>query len=58
MIRKILTIFSLFGLLLSVGLWGVSYFNITAHSRGHLIEARTGHLHWLSHHWPRHTRFS
>ena len=28
MIRKTLTIFSLIGLLLSVGLWGVSYFNI------------------------------
>ena len=28
MIRKTLTIFSLIGLLLSVGLWGASYFNI------------------------------
>ena len=28
MIRKTVTIFSLFGLLLSVGLWCVSYLNI------------------------------
>ena len=28
MVRKALTIFSLVGLLLSVGLWGASYFNI------------------------------
>ncbi len=28
MIRKTLTIFSLIGLLLSVGLWGVSYWNV------------------------------
>ena len=31
MIRKTLTIFSLTGLLLSVGLWGVSYFRIGYH---------------------------
>jgi len=33
MFRKTLTILSLIGLLLSVGLWGVSYFNISYFSR-------------------------
>ncbi len=35
MLRKTLTILSLMGLLLSVGLWGVSYFRMTYYSQPH-----------------------
>ncbi len=35
MLRKALTILSLLGLLLSLGLWGVSYFRVEYYSRSH-----------------------
>ena len=43
MLRKTLTILSLIGLLLSVGLWGVSYLNIyyTVRLRGMNIHGQT-----------------
>ena len=42
MIRKGLTIFSLIGLLLSAGLWGVSYFNLSYRSRPIIIRVSQG----------------
>ena len=42
MLRKTLTIFSLIGLLISVGLWGVSYFNLSYFSRSIIIRVSQG----------------
>ncbi len=42
MIRKTLTILSLIGLLLSVGLWGASYFNLSYRSRPIIIRVSQG----------------
>ncbi len=44
MLRKTLTILSLFGLLLSVGLWGVSYFDFVAVAcpRGPMLQLDRG----------------
>ncbi len=42
MLRKTLTILSLIGLLLSVGLWGVSYFNLSYFSRPIIIRLSQG----------------
>ncbi len=46
MLRKTLTILSLIGLLLSVGLWGVSYFNVSYAPRTnkHVVHLRWGRL--------------
>ncbi len=44
MIRKTLTIFSLIGLLLSVGLWGVSYFWVGFQSGQWYVAAEAGTL--------------
>ncbi len=49
MLRKTLTILSLIGLLLSVGLWGVSYLSIAHGAKSHLIsvfEGRIGYDHY------------
>ncbi len=52
MLRKTLTILSLIGLLLSVGLWGVSYFNLSYTIRKYSIlyqyAAERGGLHYSS----------
>ncbi len=45
MIRKALTILSLIGLLLSVGLWGVSYLNIGYYGEG-AIALERGSIFW------------
>ncbi len=45
MIRKTLTIFSMIGLLLSVGLWGVSYFSIVCRSTWGTIALDRGCVH-------------
>ncbi len=49
MIRKTLTILSLIALLLSVGLWGVSYFNLTYLSMPikSLLQLKGGSLGWV-----------
>ena len=44
MLRKTLTILSLLGLLLSVGLWGVSYFTIECTGRGYELAIAGGTL--------------
>ncbi len=44
MIRKTLTIVSLIGLLLSVGLWGVSYWNIHCFSGSFRIAVLRGNI--------------
>ena len=55
MLRKTLTIFSLIGLLLSVGLWGVSYFRIgyrTPPPQNHTIMLAGGTIvHYQSLRW-------
>ena len=43
MLRKTMTVLSLIGLLLSVGVWGVSYFNVLYNSR------TVGCTFWLAH---------
>ena len=45
-VRKILTIFSLIGLLLSVGLWGASYFNFRVWWGENSVLLGTGRLYW------------
>ncbi len=46
MIRKTLTILSLIGLLLSVGLWGASYFNLNYAQGDSIFWLRIGCLEW------------
>ncbi len=46
MIRKTLTILSLIGLLLSVGLWGMSYFNIVGYSDQDAVALSMGAIHF------------
>ena len=48
MIRKTLTILSLIGLLLSVGLWGVSYSWLTIYWGENRVALSAGRLLWLS----------
>ncbi len=50
MIRKALTILSLIGLLLSVGLWGVSYFNTWYSCPKYSVQLRWGGLRYF-HRW-------
>lgn len=57
MVRKALTIFSLIGLLLSIGLWGASYFNVTylaipVKSLLHLTEGRLGWMPYAKAEFP------
>ena len=51
MIRKSLTILSLIGLLLSVGLWGVSYYRVTYHSSHAEIVFSMGCCSYLDRPW-------
>ncbi len=44
MLRKMLTIFSLIGLLLSVGLWGVSCVGVVRFSKSCVVQFRDGSL--------------
>jgi hypothetical protein len=44
--RKTLTILSLIGLLLSVGLWGVSYFDVRYRNRPLFVGVRRGGFEW------------
>ncbi len=47
MIRKPLTIFSLIGLVLSVGLWGVSYLVIGHQGKAHIIALHEGVIDYI-----------
>ena len=46
MIRKTLTLFSLVGLLLSVGLWGVSYFDFIYEEKYQVLRLHSGCIEW------------
>ena len=47
MLRKTLTIFSLVGLLISVGLWGVSYFQLIHTSAYRQMRVHFGGFTWI-----------
>ena len=47
MIRKTLTILSLIGLVLSLGLWGVSYYDLIYRGRRTLVCLYGGHIQFL-----------
>ncbi len=51
MIRKTLTIVSLVGLLLSVGLWGASYFRFRCFTESHVIYLTAGGSYWNKGAW-------
>ena len=46
MLRKTLTILSLIGLLLSVGLWGVSYFDFIYEEKYQVLRLHSGCIEW------------
>ena len=58
MLRKALTILSLIGLLLSVGLWGVGYFSASLNTVRYSLDLRHGMIlvtHWQTGYGPRRT---
>ncbi len=58
MLRKTLTILSLLGLLLSVGLWGASYYRATLNTVRYTLDLRHGMIlvaHWQTGYGPRRT---
>ena len=61
MLRRTLTILSLIGLLLSVGLWGVSYYGASLNTVRYSLDLRHGMIlvaHWQTGYGPRRTGVS